>query len=886
MINNIINTLSIAMGINIENQKEFIINGVIESIRNTVENESDYKEKVKLAAQKGKKMDSYRDFFNTSLLYYTFGLYLIALQTSIPSIRTRKTHPGCIRSFTGYPFEGQGDFSSLLYLACIVFDIRESGEPWNILKKTNIEKIQNRIKAGIDGYLIDLPEVERKFSEKTQYLLTNPATEIPEEHDIAQWSDFLPPIVPFKITHLTNISQQFKNSLIADLKSGSENQREKILVIESKIIKFSLAIQEIIREIVKRHKAILYTSNNEPYLENSCCDDKENKPTIDYFINIDKNILEFNNIVLNLSNILDDIRGHTEPSLFYSNINTKNIYPSLSNIFDEKTIYLAFIFYCKFKSLIPISENLLAICTSKPESIINSNDSIERLIQKLKEDGRNYTNEQFLRLIQLVSRENIINITIDKPIISYISKLSLILNELDEISHENNKNEILDKKFRELIKKAIDTFDIASETTTNEVIDLNNFLIKTNEEMSEELINFVYNNSSSNINNKYFKKFKDTINELSIWSFDNSNRNEDIKISNDNMYTVTNFYKMFIENFTIVFPNIILNKVNYNNTHIPSYYGFSKNHSNKLKKYIEEYFEKLKPFYGIPTLLNVLNKIQNNTKNLLKFSKNTPCFSSIKIGDKVFKGIIDERVSRFLFKYYLLRILINYIELSEDSDMIVREIKEKTEITDIYSVDYIDETETIIDLDITSRNKTDTRILTGNKKELKQKVCELLVEFINIFRNEKEIIDTSYEDIQDKVFKLREREKDMVTDRLKSMTDEDRDVDTILKITKQGEYSKGLQKGLTIYDKDFYEEEQYLRDEMEKAERKIRGKNKDISDENIDMLIDDYLEQKTIDAEIDKDAYDMEYLNETFYDGNFDGIEAPEEEYEDYTDFD
>jgi hypothetical protein len=404
--------------------------------------------------------------------------------------------------------------------------------------------------------------------------------------------------------------------------------------------------------------------------------------------------------------------------------------------------------------------------------------------------------------------------------------------------------------------------------------------------MSEKLINFVYNNSSSNINNKYLKKFKDTIDKLSIWSFDNSNRNEDIKISNDNMYTVTNFYKMFIENFTIVFPNIILNKVNYNNTHIPSYYGFSKNHSNKLKKYIEEYFEKLKPFYGIPTLLNVLNKIQNNTKNLLKFSKNTPCFSSIKIGDKVFKGIIDERVSRFLFKYYLLRILINYIELSEDSDMIVREIKEKTEITDIYSVDYIDETETIIDLDITSRNKTDTRILTGNKKELKQKVCELLVEFINIFRNEKEIIDTSYEDIQDKVFKLREREKDMVTDRLKSMTDEDRDVDTILKITKQGEYSKGLQKGLTIYDKDFYEEEQYLRDEMEKAERKIRGKNKDISDENIDMLIDDYLEQKTIDAEIDKDAYDMEYLNETFYDGNFDGIEAPEEEYEDYTDFD
>ena len=43
MINNIANALSIAMGINIETQKEFIINCVIDSIRNTVETESDYK---------------------------------------------------------------------------------------------------------------------------------------------------------------------------------------------------------------------------------------------------------------------------------------------------------------------------------------------------------------------------------------------------------------------------------------------------------------------------------------------------------------------------------------------------------------------------------------------------------------------------------------------------------------------------------------------------------------------------------------------------------------------------------------------------------------------------------------------------------------------------
>jgi hypothetical protein len=350
------------------------------------------------------------------------------------------------------------------------------------------------------------------------------------------------------------------------------------------------------------------------------------------------------------------------------------------------------------------------------------------------------------------------------------------------------------------------------------------------------------------------------------------------------MYNVTNFYKTYIDNFVNIFPNIILNKVNFDNTHIPNYYGFSKNHASKLKKYISDYFEKLKPFYGIPTLLNVLTTIKKMGKNMIKLADSTPCFTSIKHNDKILRGVIDERTSRFLFEYYLLRILITYIALADEQDMIVTEVAKTTDITDIFSVDYIDETETRIDLGMSSRNQIDTRVQTGNLRQLKQKTADLLIAFMDIFRNEKETVDTSYEEIQDRVFKLREREKDMVTDRLKSMTDEDRDIDTVMKITKQGLYSKGLQKGLTVLDKDFYDEEQQLRDEMEKAERKIRNKNKDANDENIDILVDEYLENQRNVTDIDDDAFDMQYLGEDYYDGNYTGIDAPE--YETYGDED
>jgi hypothetical protein len=183
---------------------------------------------------------------------------------------------------------------------------------------------------------------------------------------------------------------------------------------------------------------------------------------------------------------------------------------------------------------------------------------------------------------------------------------------------------------------------------------------------------------------------------------------------------------------------------------------------------------------------------------------------------------------------------------------------------------------------MSSSHQLQTSLVTGNKKELRQKVAELFVSFVNIMNNEKETIDTSYEEIQDRVFKLREREKDLVTDRLKRMTDEERNADTILKINKLGMYSKGMQKGLTTLDKDFYDEEREFRDEMTKAERFIRKKNSDANDENIDILLEEYMEQQDVERVIDDEVNDMSYMNETYYDGNTDGVDAPEEEYLDY----
>ena len=873
MISNVVTALSVAIGINIEYQKDFIINGVTEVLKKTLPKEEDYKKRIKELSNKpnAKIPMSYEDLYYTSILYYTLGMFLIAVQTSIPSVKTRKTFPGCVRSFVGYPFDGAGDLTSLKYLSCICYQIRKNvAKPWYVLKNAKEDYIANKISLVINEYLLKLPDVKQKMNEKNEYLLSNPEEEIPQEHNVANWIQFLPPIIPFKIKNLVNISSEFKQSLLQNLKSGSRKQEEQILVVESKIIQFSLAIQERIQEIVKKKDLTLSKLNNEYYLENSCCQQKniDQKSTIAYFEKEDPRITDYNQIVENLTNILQDITSYSKAGILYSQINTKNIYPSIKKEFDNKTIYKAFIHFCHFKSLLPIPEDLLPLCNEKPQNIISITDSIDEITKKLKENGVNYSLESFLRMLQIVSRNNIIDIDIYKPLISSLRKLTALLEEM-----QNENEEIVEPSLRKLLLNAMDTFNIATDVTTPQIKELNNFLVKQTKIMKLDILDFINTNKGRDVTRNKLKKVQQFINVISEW-----------RSGDANIHSFIKFFQSFIENFVMIFPNIILNKVDYKENIIPNYLGLSKNHQKKIKDEISQYYDKLRIFYDVPILNNVLQNIQKSCENLLKLSKNTPSFATTHKNDKELKPIFDERTSKLLFEYYFFRILIQYTYLCEDDKMIVREVRQTQEVQDLFSVDYIDEANASLDINITIGNTTETdiTILKGDKRELKTKTANLMMEFLLIMESHKDVVDISYDDVLDRIFKLKEKEKDIITDRLKIMTDEERDADTILKVNKLGMWSKGLQKGLTTYVKETYDEEREFMEQMlqyeKQAQKTLRTNNLDATSGG--FVLDDFIEEIERDAEIEKEAYDMSGYTEYYMDGEFEGDEV--DNYDDF----
>ena len=124
------------MSINLDKEYDFIIKNVMLIHDASIPSQNDYEKVVKRAQERGKKnIATYNETVNTSYLFLSLTFILIAIQVSVPPIKSKKTFPGCIRSFDGYPLLSNGDKSGLFYISCVANKIKSSTEPWNTIKK-------------------------------------------------------------------------------------------------------------------------------------------------------------------------------------------------------------------------------------------------------------------------------------------------------------------------------------------------------------------------------------------------------------------------------------------------------------------------------------------------------------------------------------------------------------------------------------------------------------------------------------------------------------------------------------------------------------------------------------------------------------------------------
>lgn len=876
MVLNIINALSISMGINIEAEKNTIIKLVDEYIQKNVKPKALYDEENKKI---NKKKKSYEEYFNIKLMFFTLSAYLVVVQTMIPAPKTRKTHPGCIRSFSGYPLFEDDDISMIEYVSCIAYDIKTSTAPWNTLNRLKKEAISKNIKEKIDTFLVSNKLIKRRIFQKKQYFINKALfkknidilDELPEYHKIENWENFLPPLRLFAIKEIDNVSEIFKSELTKNLKSGSKEQRKQMMVIQSKIIYFSLLMQKKINNVVMGEEALMYSSKGEKYLENACCYDNLNS-TYRYFKNKDKNIHKYNKIVKELGQIMDDIVLYSKPSLLLSKIDTKNKYPLVSNKQNQSTIYSAFIHFCRFNYDIAIPLDLQPICNRKPNNNIYSrSDNLFSKIQRLKEDGFDFNLENFLRLMKNVHKNNSIFIDVEEERISPLFQLIRSIENYVNVSENETTNifyniEFIDKMRGVLNDVLLDDYFVNYMDTDQfeSSNSLNSFLYKNIENMKKETFAFLKNNSQRSS----LRAIKKNLDNYNQWSLETSS------------YEKMNFYKSYIHYFIRLFPLMIKNEQTYKlpNHH---YKTFSQHHRLTVDKKVQNYYEDLKQFYNMTEIQNVLNKVSYDSQPILDIVDSLCCYANIDNLTSAF----NFETCNLILEYVFMNILYKYQQLCEQENMI-QNMQMQSQEQSNFDIDIgIDNINRGMD-DIFLTNDDDdfelnSDILEGNKKIMKEKVATLLLTYMTIYNGHKNIINKSYDNIQDYIFNLKEKEKNLITDRQERLEDEEKDVDALMKKHKLGVWGKGLNKGLTHYVKENYDDEREFRDQMNEIENKLNNKNGVNNDTSglYDSDIFDEYENNMRSKEIEDEEYNMSHIGD---DGDILYDNVNEDNYDDY----
>jgi hypothetical protein len=122
--------------------------------------------------------------------------------------------------------------------------------------------------------------------------------------------------------------------------------------------------------------------------------------------------------------------------------------------------------------------------------------------------------------------------------------------------------------------------------------------------------------------------------------------------------------------------------------------------------------------------------------------------------------------------------------------------------------------------------------------------------------NHSKLIYDSHKKIKEKISHSKEKEKNLITEYLKNLTDEERAVENVFKNNKLESWGAGLQKGLTKYVAKNYDEERIKMEKQAINERKLNQTN-NVTDMNREIYKLDLENEDRTNNEIDEEENNM-----------------------------
>jgi hypothetical protein len=330
------------------------------------------KEQYEVDKKTSADYETYEKTYNQYLIFYCMALMIIVVQTSIPQIKTKSTFPNCVKSFEGYPYSpDETSLPFLIYMACITQKVKSDYAPWNSVKKINQDKMRDTLFNLIKTKIINLPVVQARFEAKRENDALKKQREIMKVNARHRVNDalfhFRPLLVnPSLVLTATPlpVTKMYCDDLKRNLKNGNSLQTENILVIQSKVIHFSLLVQKLIQDAIMVQTADKSKLLSRNYIQNACCNEKDDTVTVlQYMVDREPNIKNYCDMVECNADILYDVYSLSEAATMLDPKDTRRMqmlqashgvihYAAMSHDpgsnFDEYTIYNAFMTYCNY----------------------------------------------------------------------------------------------------------------------------------------------------------------------------------------------------------------------------------------------------------------------------------------------------------------------------------------------------------------------------------------------------------------------------------------------------------------------------------------------------------------------------------------------------------
>jgi len=794
--------------------------------------------------------ETYDKTYNQYLIFYCMALLIIVVQTSIPQIKTKTTFPNCVKSFGGYPFSSdETDLAFIIYMACITQKVKSDYAPWNSVKKINQDKMRDTLFNLIKTKIINQPQIQARVEAKRDHDAAKQQREtvkLNARHKINDALFLFRPLLVNPSVVLTStplpVTKTYCDDLKRNLKNGNSLQTENILVLQSKIIHFSLLVQKLVQDVVAAQTADRGKLLSKNYIQNACCNESESKEstTLQYMIRREPNIKNYCDMVDCTADILHDVYSLSEAASMLDPKDTRSVIPELPSNFDEFTIYNAFMVYCNYgnnkglkvatevepgskkkraksskkkaaeegekegekeeqeeggeggeveKAVVTgISEEIHKICKFK--NTLGENRDIFNILKSAK----SMTHENKIKLITQIKNEFDLDYTIKdlQHLLQLVNRQTMKpLYEPRVGTYSENLNRILIKIAADLKKEkmllsndvltALKTFN--ENQTPQHSRELQRQIEKNNKILTEQITAFL-NIKNKGVLNAVFRTPSDitegVVTKGGIMLF-NRMENALLNGANNTLEVSVEFVKNAVKNITQVYPNIILSQISEIESLPPYITGqISSGDAKSIMQFSNERVTNtLGNFYKIGSKKPVHTILKNVQLTTLLLNE-IVANTPIYSDDK-------KHITVILYEYYFLAAVNAYIHFSN----VVKQFREK---------------------------KMEQNKLIDVQKE----ISRILNTYFELVLDDKKIMNRNIDAIRENYLRSVDDERDDIVQNVDKMSEDQKQIYMMHKKYKMGSQSIGKNTGLRIYNPDF-ETEELARLERINSRKKDRG---------------------------------------------------------------